>query len=130
MNKNNQSIKVEEFKDTKSSILNEGNYLCVIKVDLGNGKIELLNIKNNTNPDELSYNFCLQHNLDFKTVKYLISKIKFFKESKIKENLLKSFNIINKQSPQSLRDSSLNKNNLKKILSNNTCKNERKTHIP
>jgi len=126
MNKNNQSIKVEEFKDTKSSNLNEGNYLCVVKVDLGNGKIELLNIKNNTNPDELSYNFCLQHNLDFKTVKYLISKIKFFKESKIKENLLKSFNIINKQSPQSLRDSSLNKNNLKKILSNNTCKNERK----
>ena len=126
MNKNNQSIKVEEYKDSNSSILNEGDYLCILKVDLGLGKIELLNIRNNTNLDELSYNFCLQHNLDFKTVKYLINKIKFFKENKIKENLLKSFNIINKQSPQSVRDSSLNKNNLKKILSNNTCKNENK----
>ena len=126
MNKNNQSIKIEEFKDANSSILNEGDYLCIVKVDLGYGKIELLHIRNNTNPDELSYNFCLQHNLDFKTVKYLINKIKFFKENKIKENLLKSFNIINKQSPQSVRDSSLNKNNLKKILSNNTCKNENK----
>ena len=128
MNKNNQSIKVEEFKDANSSILNEGDYLCIIKVDLGHGKIELLNIRNNTSPDELSYNFCLQHNLDFKVVKYLINKIKFFKESKIKENLLKSFNIINKQSPQSERDSSLNKNNLKKILSNNTYKNENKNN--
>ena len=128
MNKNNQSIKVEEFKDTSSSILNEGDYLCIIKVDLGHGKIELLNIRNNTSPDELSYNFCLQHNLDFKVVKYLINKIKFFKESKIKENLMKSFNIINKQSPQSERDSSLNKNNLKKILSNNTYKNENKNN--
>ena len=126
MNKNNQSIKVEEFKDANSSILNEGDYLCIVKVDLGHGKIELLNIKNNTSPDELSYNFCLQHNLDFKSVKFLINKIKFFKENKIKENLLKSFNIINKQSPQSVRDSSLNKNNLKKILSNNTYKNENK----
>ena len=127
MNKNNQSIKVEEYKDENSPILNEGDYLCIIKVDLGHGKMELLNIRNNTNPDELSYNFCLQHNLDFKTVKYLINKIKFFKENKIKENLLKSFNIINKQSPQSLRDSSINKNNLKNILLNNTYKNDKKS---
>ena len=126
MNKNNQSIKVEEYKETNSSNSNEGDYLCIVKVDLGHGKIELLNIRNNTNPDELSYNFCLQHNLDFKNVKYLINKIKFFKENKIKESLLKSFNVINKQSPQSAKGSSLNKNNLKKILSNNTCKNENK----
>jgi hypothetical protein len=129
MKNNNQLIKIPKGKEMKSFISPKRESICSIKIDLEKGKSEKIDIYRNSNPDELAYNFCLKHNLDFKSVKDLVSKIKYVKENndfleKEKENLNFSFNLINKKEscPKSLNNSLFNiqKNNRKNGMIINT----------
>ena len=127
MKNNKQSLKIPKKKEMKSLISPKRESICSLKIDLEKGKSENLNIYQNSNPDELAYNFCLKHSLDFKSVKNLIAKIKYCKENKDilekdKENMNFSFNLINiKESSKSLTNSFLNNkiNNKRKIINNN-----------
>ena len=129
MKNNNQLIKIPKRKEMKSFISSKSESICSLKIDLEKGKSEKINIYHNTNPDELAYNFCLKHNLDYKSVKDLVSKIKYVKENndfleKDKENLNFSFNLVNKEEscPKSLNNSLFNiqKNNRKNRIIINT----------
>ena len=98
MNNNKISQIANEIKKENSFFSPLRKYQNVLKIDLEKGKSENINIYPNSNPEELAYNFCLKHNLNFKAVKDLISKIKKHKESyslSNKENLYLSTNIIN-----------------------------------
>ena len=100
MNNNKLSKTVNEIKKSNSffSPIRKSQY--VLEIDLGKGKSENLNIYPSSNPEELAYNFCLKHNLNFKTVKDLINKIKKLKENyslSNKENICLTSNIINKK---------------------------------
>ena len=73
-------------------------YIGNIKINLNNGQSECLKIYEDSDTDDLAYNFCLKHKLDFEIVKKLIEKINFIKRNRIspkkgKEEI--SFNIKN-----------------------------------
>ena len=73
-------------------------YIGNIKINLNNGQSECLKICEDSDADDLAYNFCLKHKLDFEIVKKLIEKINFIKRNRIspkkgKEEI--SFNIKN-----------------------------------
>ena len=58
-------------------------YIGNIKINLNNGQSECLKIYEDSDADDLAYNFCLKHKLDFEIVKKLIEKINFIKRNKI-----------------------------------------------
>ena len=107
MNNNSVSSRVNIIKEINllNSPIRKSQF--VLKINLDEGKTENLYISQISNPEELAYNFCLKHNLDFESVKQLINKIVQFKKDNNfisdKENLSLSSNVIkNKKSSQSL----------------------------
>ena len=131
MIKNNLGIKVEECYEINPLIIKPKEFISVLKIDLGQGKTEFLNLYKNSKPDELAYNFCLRHKLDFKSVKFLINKIKYFKDNNEKNKLLNSLNIIKiKELKEGFDDSFKNKKNaIKNFTSNNIYKKEKKIKL-
>ena len=90
MNNNYLSLKVNKTKEDNSLFSSSRKSQHYLKITLDKGKIENLNIYQNSNPEELAYNFCLKHNLDFKAVKKLTTKIKNYQNKNSlteKENL-------------------------------------------
>ena len=98
-------------------------YIGLIKINFDNGQSEYLKIFTNSNSDELAYDFCLKHKIDFSVVKKLISKINDIKDKKIstasKEKVEISFNIGN-----SIIKNNENKENLEINGLNNFFYNE------
>ena len=55
--------------------------IYVMTVELEKGKNETIKIYIDSKPDELAYDFCKEHNLDFSSLSYLTSQIKALFES-------------------------------------------------
>ena len=121
MNINNLSFQKDKIKDINSFFSSPNESKIFLTIHLEKGDTEKLNINKNTNPEKLAYNFCLKHNLEFTSVKELITKIKNFKENNFiaeKENL-ESTNIKNNKSALPLGNYIINiNNNNKKSLIN------------
>ena len=49
--------------------------IYIMTVELGDGNSESIKIYSDSNPEELSYNFCKQHNLDYQSMNYLNSQL-------------------------------------------------------
>ena len=132
MNNSYLNSKVRDTKD-KNSLFSSSNE-SVFKIEFEKGKSDNLSISQNSNPEELAYNFCLKHKLDFNSVKELIKKIKNIKDRE-KENLSISSNIFkNKMSSKILGNFILNikKNktkSFKDISNNNSFNNINKNEI-
>lgn len=122
MNINNLSFQNDKIKDINSFLSSPNKSQIFLTIHLEKGETENLNISKNTNPEELAYNFCLKHNLDFTSVRELITKIKNFKRRNLiaeKENLGISSNIKNNKSALPLGNYIINiNNNNKKSLIN------------
>ena len=99
MKKNKICIKLIKLKGKKFTSSSKKEYIGLIKINLDNGQSEYLKIFSNSNSDELAYDFCLKHKIDFSLVKKMITKIKYIKDNKIstasKEKAEISFNIGN-----------------------------------
>ena len=90
MNINNLCFQNDKIKNINSFFSSQNESQIFLTIHLEKGETENININKNTNPEELAYNFCLKHNLNFTSVKELITKIKNFKENNFivdKENL-------------------------------------------
>ena len=111
------------------------DYIGDIKINLDNGQSEYLKIYSNSNSEELAYNFCLKHKIDFTILQKLVEKINFIKNNKLsfssKEKAEFSFNIRssikNKEKNEINRLNNLifNENNLTPInfINNNQLNN-------
>ena len=99
MKKNKIYVKLNKLKGNKFISSSKREYIGLIKINLDNGQSEYLKIYTNSNSDELAYNFCLKHKIDFSVVNKLILKINDIKDNKIsttsKEKAEISFNIRN-----------------------------------
>ena len=122
MNINNLSFQNDKIKDINSFFSSSNDSQLFLTVHLEKGETEKLNINKNTNPEKLAYDFCLKHNLDFSSVKELVTKIKKFQENNLisdKENLGISSNIKSNKSVLPLGNYIINiNNNNKKSLIN------------
>ena len=66
--------------------------IAVLSIEIGNNQIKYLKIYNNSIPSKLAYNFCLEYNLDYESLKRLTYEIKnLIIESNKKTQLNKSF---------------------------------------
>ncbi len=117
---------------------NQKKELMILAIDLENEK-KFLKIYNDTNPEELAYNFCYKNNLDFNSMNSLIEEIrKVFKNknlsiNKVIEEKEKVFSEKNDNLIRNTNDKIINKNflfqNLNKLKVkkiNSTIKNKKK----
>ena len=85
MNENQLQPPIEEaspslyYDQTAYSSKEEPIY--VMTVELEKGKSESIKIYSDSKPDELAYDFCKLHNLDFSSLTYLTTQIKKLFES-------------------------------------------------
>ena len=59
-----------------SNINKQENEIQKLAIDLGQNNIKYINIYNDTNPEELAYNFCYVNHLDYNSLIQLREKIK------------------------------------------------------
>ena len=85
----------------------------LMTIELEKGKEQVIIINNNTNPEELAFNFSKLYNLNFKAMNYLINEIK-----KVKQNFYEEKTNSNTIKLTSL-NSSLNDNETNNLLINN-----------
>ena len=79
------------------SINNNINEIAILSIEIGNNQTKFLKIYNNSIPSKLAYNFCLEHNLDYESLKRLTYEIKkLITESNKTTQLNKSFEKSNK----------------------------------
>ncbi len=108
----------------------ELNELFTLLIELGNNESEYLKIYEDSIPEKLAYNFCLEHNLDFSSLQNLTKEIKrTLYKTKQKEKTNNSFEIHN-QSPLKNNEQLKESNSLKDIHSDNkTEKKDIKNNI-
>jgi hypothetical protein len=88
-------------------------------IELGNNESQYLKVYEDSVPEKLAYNFCLEHNLDFASLQSLTKEIKrTLYKIKEKERKNNSFEIPNK-SPLKNATQIKDSNSLKNIYSNN-----------
>ena len=56
-------------KNKEKIIKKERTPVMILTIDIGNNKLELLNIYDINNPEQDIYNFCLKNKLDFNILK-------------------------------------------------------------
>ena len=103
----------------KNKAKSYSNELFTLLIELGNNESQYLRVYEDSLPEKLAYNFCLEHNLDFTSLQSLTHEIKkqLYKTRK-KERMNNSFEIHNKSTLKNatgIKDS----NSLKNIYSNN-----------
>ena len=108
-------------KKTKNKIKEEPIYVMTIELD--QGKSGNLPIFLNSNPEELSFNFCKQYNLDYTSMDFLKNQIIKFKDEFINNEKNIHSSTIEEVDEESTRQINNNINNSKKIKSNNNTKN-------
>ena len=132
MNKNILCSHVNKIKEINLLISPSRKSQFILKINLDKGKTETINIYQNSNAEEIAYNFCLKNNLDYESVKQLIKKIKQLKDNNFlsdKENISLSSNIIkSKMSSQSLLEN-FSLNNKKYINKKSVNYNSNNTSI-
>ena len=100
-----------EIKDSQvnSAIrANKTKQVYKILLEYEKGKKEILNLNENLQPEELAYNFCKQHNLDFKTLLNIKDKITNAIQNFSKNGKNKKENIFNQQINEKYKFNSLN----------------------
>ena len=110
----NYSLFYSKQKDTLTETNNNNkNYKLIIK--LGKKIKREIIIKENTNPEELAYNFCLNNNLDYKYLKSITKKIRSIKNS----NLFNTRNTFNSPPNQKSIDIGIKNKNIQLTEDNN-----------
>ena len=98
--------------------------IYVMTIELDQGKSGNLPIFLNSNPEELSFNFCKQYNLDYSSMDFLKNQIIKFKNDFLNNDKnLFTPTIEEEIDEESTRQINNNINNSKKIKSNNNTKN-------
>jgi hypothetical protein len=70
-NENDQNDKVENIEEQEN--IDEPIYIMTLELE--EEKLEQIKIFSNSDPDQLAYTFCKEHNLDFSAMEYLKEKI-------------------------------------------------------
>ena len=79
------------------SINNNANEIAILSIEIGNNQMKYLKIYNNSIPSKIAYDFCLEFNLDYESLKKLTFEIKnLISESNRKPKLNKSYEKSNK----------------------------------
>ena len=79
------------------SINNNANEIAILSIEIGNNQMKYLKIYNNSIPSKIAYDFCLEYNLDYESLKKLTFEIKnLISESNKKQKLNKSYEKSNK----------------------------------
>ena len=79
------------------SINNNANEIAILSIEIGNNQMKYLKIYNNSIPSKIAYDFCLEYNLDYESLKKLTFEIKnLISESNKKPKLNKSYEKSNK----------------------------------
>ena len=118
MNKNSLCSHTNKIKEINLLISPSRRSQFILKINLDKGKTETINIYQNSNAEEIAYNFCLKNNLDYESVKQLTKKIKQLKDNNFlsdKENISLSSNIIKSKKSSQSSSENFNLNNKKYI---------------
>ena len=95
---------------------NQKKELMILAIDLEQNEKKFLKIYNDTNPEELAYNFCYKNNLDFNSMNSLIEEIrKVFKNKNLSINKV----IEEKEKVFSEKNDNLIRNTNEKIIDKN-----------
>ena len=79
------------------SINNNANEIAILSIEICNNQMKYLKIYNNSIPSKIAYDFCLEYNLDYESLKKLTFEIKnLISESNKKPKLNKSYEKSNK----------------------------------
>ena len=113
MDRNYSLFNTKQKENLTETNNNNKNYKLIIK--LGKKIKREIIIKENSNPEELAYNFCLNNNLDYKFLKSITKKIKSIKDS----NLFNTRNIFNSPSNQKSIDIGTKNKNIQLTEDNN-----------
>ena len=119
----NKTKEEENFQNSNSN----NKEIMILAIELGDNEKKYLKIFNNTFPEKLAYEFCLQNNLDFNSLQELTEEIK----NALNNNNSKNYNdssqnninnkIINQnQKPNNNINNSFKKNNKKNEIKQNT----------
>ena len=76
---------------------NNVNEIAILSIEIGNNQMKYLKIYNDSIPSKIAYDFCLEFNLDYESLKKLTFEIKnLISESNKKPKLNKSYEKSNK----------------------------------
>ena len=79
------------------SIKTNANEIAILSIEIGNNQMKYLKIYNDSIPSKIAYDFCLEFNLDYESLKKLTFEIKnLISESNKKPKLNKSYEKSNK----------------------------------
>jgi hypothetical protein len=124
MENSNKKNKFLPNKKTKNLIKEEPIYVMTIELD--QGKSGNLPIFLNSNPEELSFNFCKQYNLDYSSMDFLKNQIIKFKNEFINSDnniFTPTIEEVDEESTRQVSNNKLNKEIMKLNVENNTKNN-------
>ena len=123
----------ENMKNTNIENQNEKQEIMILAIELGDNEKKFLKIYNDSKPEQLAYDFCLQNNLDFDSLQELTEEIKnALRQKVILANSIANTNNNNILNNQVLTESNINKENTIENLSNllnNNNNNSNKVNI-
>ena len=82
--------------------------IMILAIELGNNEKKFLKIYNDSKPEQLAYEFCLQNNLDFNSLQELTEEIK--NAFKAKNTSIQNFNQ-NNINPNNFNQNTFSQNN-------------------
>ena len=95
-------------ENKEKKIKEERTPVMILTIDIGNNKLELLNIYDINNPEQDIYNFCLKNKLDFNILKEIKEQIQILISQNIYKNIQQ--NQINSFSKEPSQISEINGN--------------------
>ena len=129
MNSNNSSLNYS-MKNTKNQNSNElvNNNGIKMTINIGQHKSEDILVTKYSKPEELAYNFCHNNNLDYKTLNWLIKKIKILQETHFfnRKNIFKTLPNTDK-----VKDNNNTQNNIsiEELQKTNSCTIRKETNL-
>ena len=119
----------ENMKNTNIENQNEKQEIMILAIELGDNEKKFLKIYNDSKPEQLAYDFCLQNNLDFDSLQELTEEIK----NALRQKGILTTSIVNNNNNilnnQMLTESNINKENTIENLSNLLNNNNNKANI-
>lgn len=129
MNSNNSSLNysLKNAKIQNSKEFNN-NTAIKIKINIGQQKSEDIIVTKYSKPEELAYNFCHNNNLDYKTLNWLIKKIKIIQKNKFvhRKNIFKTHPSTDKSKGKNNSQNNISTEELQKT---NSCKIRKETNL-
>ena len=129
MNSNNSSLNYS-LKNAKIQNSNEfiNNTAIKMTINIGQQKSEDIIVTKYSKPEELAYNFCHNNNLDYKTLNWLIKKIKIIQTNKFvhRKNIFKTHPSTDKSKDKNNSQNNISTEELQKT---NSCKIRKETNL-